>query len=112
MADKKEPVLSLDTLVEHRCVAIDGVAYDLVNVSEISVLDYHRLGKRAGRVEQLMRGDELDEAQVAEMCDHLAWICGFVLRAPDEILRKLSDNQRLEVAKAFTELQQIGRAHV
>lgn len=105
MADKKEPVLSLDTLVEHRCVVIDGVAYDLVNVSEISILDYHRLGKRAARVEQLMNGDELDESQVAELCDHMAWICAFVLCAPEEILRKLSDNQRLAVMQAFIELQ-------
>lgn len=107
MAEKKarEPVLSLDTFVDRRFITIDGERYELRNPGEFSILDYHRMGVRAGRVDALMAEGELAEEQVQELESLLNDGCRSVLIAPDEIHRKLTDVQRLKVIEAFTHLQ-------
>lgn len=100
-----EPVLSLDTFVEHRVVRIDGKDYDLVNAGELSVLENHRLAKRAARAKELVEAE--DEAQVAELGAVLDWLCRLVLRAPDEVHQRLTETHRLAIVQTFTQLQRV-----
>jgi hypothetical protein len=98
-----EPILDINTFVEHRTVRIDGVDYDLVNAGELSALDNHRLSKRAARAKELVEAE--DEAQVLELGEHLDWLCRLVLRAPDEIHKRLTETHRLAIVQSFTDLQ-------
>ena len=105
MADTKQaPLLTLDTLVDRRTVVIDGTPYDLLNAGEMSILDYHRIGKMGAKVEEMMNADDLDEAQVVILKKTLDALCRALLVAPDEVHVKLSDNHRLAVVGVFTDL--------
>jgi len=101
---KPQPVLSLDTLVERRFITINGTPYTLVNDGELSILDYHRLGKRAAKVEALWGRVELTDEEVTELTEALDWLCRLVLDAPPEVHDKLLDQHRLQVVMAFTNL--------
>ena len=102
----KEPILNLDTLAERAVVRVDGADYELLNPGELSVLDFHKIGKRAERVETMLKQEsDLSEGQVAELTEALDALCRIVLRAPSEIHQRLTDMQRLQVSQAFTDLQ-------
>jgi len=105
MAESKEPILNLDTLVERRTVAIDGKPYDLVSASELSILDYHRIGNQGRNVEAIMaQQDDLSDDQVQAVRTLLDSMCKVLLLAPIEVHVRLTDNQRLQIVGAFTGL--------
>ena len=102
----RTPILNLDTLVERAVVRIDGTDYELLNPGELSVLDFHKIGKRAERVEAMLKEEgDLSEDQVVTLTEALDALCRLVLRAPAEVHARLSDTQRLKVTQAFTVLQ-------
>ncbi len=105
MADKTEPLLNLDTLVEHRTVRIDRVEYDLLNPEEVSLLDYHRIQKQSNRVAAMMEAAEMTDEQAEDLSRLLDSLCKFVLRAPEEVHAKLIDTNKLRVIEVFTNLQ-------
>jgi hypothetical protein len=102
-----EPILSLDTLVERQVVRIDGKDYELKIPGELSVLDFHRIGKRHERVEALQkRGEsgEITEEEVSELQSLIDWLCRFVFVAPGDVVDRLNYNQKLRVIWAFINL--------
>jgi len=108
---KREPILSLDTLVERRSVLIDGEPYELLNAGELALLDYHRIGKQGERVEKMMaQPEDLDDDQVLELSRLLDSLCKVLLLAPDEVQTRLRDDQKLLVLGAFTNLQRKTKA--
>lgn len=101
-----EPVLSLDTLVERATVAIDGKPHELRNGAELSILDYHRIGRQGAAVEKMLaQGADLSDAQVSELTRLLDAMLRVVLLAPAEVMDRLSDGQKLQVVQAFSDLQ-------
>lgn len=105
MAEQTDPLLNLDTLVEHRTVRVDGVAYDLLNPEEVSLLDYHRIAKQSARVASALEAEEMTDEQAVELSRLLDSLCRFILRAPEEVHAKLTDANKLRVLQVFTELQ-------
>jgi len=101
-----EPILNLNTLVDRRVVRIDGKDYELIASGELSLLDYHRIGRQSGRVEELMtRSEDLSDAEVQELSRMLKDLCCLILRAPEELHARLNDLHRLAVIQAFSNLQ-------
>jgi len=108
MAESKEPILNLDTLVERRTVAIDGKPYELVNAAELSILDYHRIGNQGRNVEAIMaQQEDLSDDQVQAVRTLLDSMCKVLLLAPIEVHARFTDNQRLQIVGAFTGLLRV-----
>ena len=101
---KRKPLLSLDTLSERYTVVIDGVLREMLNPQELSIVDYHRLGKKGARLEAIMEADDPSEEEWAEARQIMDELCRSVLLAPDEVHERLSDTHRLQVTNAFTGL--------
>ena len=106
-----EYVLKLDTLVEHSSVLIktpenpEGKAYDLRNAGELTILDYHRLGKWQERLAAIGSKEDLDEPDVEMLSDLSDRLCRMVLDAPDAVIGRLTFVQKQQVMQAFTSLQ-------
>lgn len=99
-------VLTLETLVDHATITIDGTAFELINPGELSIVDTHRVAKWGARVQEIYKDlDSQRENEVAELAGLLDKLCRLLWRAPDDIHDRLSDNQRLAIVMAFTELQ-------
>ena len=99
-------VLALATLTDRSTITIDGQAYDLINPEELSIVDTHRVGKWGSRVQELYKDiDSRPEADIAELAELLDKLCRMLWRAPGEVHDRLTDNQRLSIAMAFTGLQ-------
>ena len=105
MADKPA-VLDLDYLTERPQVIINKQPFNMLRAEEVSILEFHRLGKQANKVsEYFSRGiDTLTDEEVSDLVSVLDQGCRFVLRAPDEVHKILTDDQRLQILKAFTDL--------
>jgi hypothetical protein len=101
-----EPVLDLNTLVERRTIRIDGAPYELTNHSEVSILDYYRIGRQSERLDAMVNQPEaMAPEQVEELQRLLNELVRFVLRAPDDVHARLNDIQKLQIISVFTDLQ-------
>lgn len=100
----KEPLLSLDTLVEHETIKINGKPYDLANLGELTIVDTHRLSKKHARVDELREKADLSESDVEEFRRELDWMVRLILRAPAEVVDQLGDQHKLRIIRAFTQL--------
>jgi hypothetical protein len=110
-----EPILTLNAIADRRTVRINAKSPDgtpvlytleLLSPAELSILDYHQLGKKQERIAQLMNGD-LDDAGVRELEQHLDWSVRKVLLAPDEIVAQLGVDNRFAIITAFTGLLRV-----
>ena len=101
---KRKPLLSLDTLIVRDTVVIDGDVHEILNPSELSMLDHHRLHRQGRRLQVLLEKDDASDEELGETIKAIDTICRYVLKAPDEVHEKLTDTQRLQVTQAFTEL--------
>ncbi|KKM71008.1 hypothetical protein LCGC14_1435010 [marine sediment metagenome] len=99
-----KPLLSLDTLVVRRTVVIDGGVYEVLSPSELSIIDHHRLARKGTRLEELLAKADASDAELEEIGKTLDELCRYVLKAPDDVHKKLTDTHRLLVTQAFTEL--------
>ena len=100
-----ETVLTLDALVERPIVRIEGEPFEMKNAAELSILDFHTLGKKGATVQRLMLKDELDDRGIVELTDALRALVAILLIAPIQVLDALSDTQRIQIAEVFTKLQ-------
>lgn len=114
----KTAVLELTTLTEREHVRINFVTggktesrtFELVNPGELSILDYHRLGKRVEMVQELTRkATDAPESMTDEDMKQLVGILDLVTRtilvADDEVHRRIGDHQRIAIIQTFTALQ-------
>lgn len=110
MADKTPTpaptaLLDLDTLTERPFVLIDKVKYELRTPEELSVLEYHRLGKIGARMNAIEELDEPGGTDEQEYEQLLTTLSGRVLLAPDEVKARLKAGQCVQIAVAFTRLR-------
>jgi len=103
----KQPVLDLDTLVERSPVRIDGVMYEMLNPAELSILDLHRFGAAGVELASLKSIDsssEITDDQMKLISATLIRMVRIILRAPEEVLDRLTDVHRFRVVNAFNAL--------
>lgn len=103
MAGKTGALLDLDTLVERRKIAIDGVLYEILSPDELSIIESHRFGQWGKRIEAL--ADSHDEQAEAELDELTARVSRKILvGVPDEVFERLPGAQRWAVIDLFTGL--------
>lgn len=99
------PIFTLDTITPRDAVAIDGVNYELRRSTELSVLEHARLRRLSPRYDVLIdREENLSDEEAVELSSVLSDICAVVLKAPSEVLAKLTDVQRLLIVSTFIAL--------
>ncbi len=103
----KQPILDLDTLVERQPVRIDGVVYEMLNPAELSILDLHRFGAAGAELADLKSIDstaEISDEQMKLISETLRRMTRIILRAPEEVLDRLTDVHRFRLVNAFNGL--------
>lgn len=101
-----DALFDLSTGDELPHITIDGESYDLaLDIEYGELLAIVRLGQRVQELTE--HPGDLTEQQEAEMRELLRGGIRRCLKAPDEVLAKLSDAQRFRVLMAFNE--QFGR---
>jgi hypothetical protein len=104
----RQPILTLETLEPERpIIAIDGKPYELVVISDLGVIAQARLFRLISDTKDLAAElDGIKDDRVPELTLHrleavLEEATALVLRAPDEVRAKLSDQQKRRVLEAF-----------
>ena len=100
-----EVVLKLDDLVDRAIVRIGETPYEMKNAEELSILDFHAIGKHGQKVARLMATPDLSDDDVTTLHSALRVLVAIILIAPPEILDRLNDMQRVAIAETFTRLQ-------
>lgn len=103
-----KPLLELSTLdpTERPFVAIDGIHYHLLGSADFGLIGLNRLDRMVDQVNAMMARDRsaesLTDDEALELTEILKTTVGEVLRAPSDVLNKLTDVQRLAILQAFT----------
>jgi hypothetical protein len=98
-----KPLLELETLVPERpFVTVDGDRYELAVPADFGILQMVRLERLLERLDRLdVADDELDDAAARQAEEIIHEAAVMVLRAPDEVIRRLRVAQKLAVVRAF-----------
>lgn len=106
------PILSIDTLTECPSVDIDRKLYQLTPADALDLVSIVKLqafqAKYGDLARRLVQGDRSD-AEILEAECAVEELVRLVLRAPAEVLDKLTTVQRLNVVSVFFELSPNGR---
>lgn len=95
------PLLSLST-PNRPFLTIDGQPYELAVPDDFGLVEVNRLQGILARLNAIRpRADELSEAEVASLVEILRVGAALTLRAPAEVLERLTDRQRLAIIDAF-----------
>lgn len=100
-------LLNLDTLVIRPIITIDGADYEMLNPGEISLLDLHRFGALGSEFDALsaaVQGEQMTEEQAAAVSAALDKMVRMILRAPEDLLSRLTDVHRYRIVEAFNML--------
>ena len=101
-------LLNLDTLVVRPLVAIDGKDYEMLNPGEVSILDLHRFGALGAEFEgitsSVQADTDLTTEQVTAVSVALDRMVRMILRAPEDVLSRLTDVHRYRIIEAFNTL--------
>lgn len=99
------PLLELSTLSPERPnIVIDGTAYELAVPSDFGLREQARLLRLQRAVEPLQGADDPSDEEVEAAAQALEEITRLLVRgAPAEVLARLTDGQRIQIAQAFTE---------
>lgn len=101
-----DALLNLDTLVERKIVKVDGKPYELRTPGELSLLEFHRIGKLGETLEPLFaQEDSLTLDQVGTLATALDELCRAVFIAPPEVHAALREGHKLQIVNVFIELQ-------
>ncbi len=101
------PLLNIDTLVQRPVIRIDGVAYEMLNPGELSVLQTMRFVAQARRIEELQNAAIAEHASPdGAPAEELERIADGIVRAvlpavPAEVINRLSGARKLQVAEVF-----------
>lgn len=101
-------LLNLDTLVVRPLVKIDQVDYEMLNPGELSIFDLHKFGALGEEFQELTSSVQADTtlttAQVGAVATALDRMTRMILRAPEEILNRLTDVHRYRIIETFNSL--------
>jgi len=96
------PLLELDTTpTPVHTVAINGDSYALRGLQDLPFSDARRFTRDSMRLGTLMLQKQLSPEGNAEFSVLLRWFVAAVLDAPPDVLDRLSDIHRLQIANAF-----------
>lgn len=103
---KKNPVLKLSTTHDRDFIMIDDLRCDIRGKDELSIVDYHRISSLGKKIQKTFDVEkELSEDEISELQETLDKTIVFILSdAPEDVLNKINDTQKLEIILAFTEL--------
>lgn len=96
------PLLDLSTQVERPFIKVDGEPYELAVKDDFGIEEQHRLTAYGRRFDELFKRNNLSDKDRTRLKLLLDYMFDKVLLAPDEIKRKLGDDQRSQVVLAFT----------
>jgi hypothetical protein len=101
-----KPLLDLSTLdpLERPFILIDGERYDLMVPGDFGLIALNKLDQMSAKVTEMQarqKGEVLSDEDAAELTAVLGTVVGQILRAPAEVIEKLSDIQRLAVLGSF-----------
>lgn len=101
-----EPALTLSTLDTTGVpVQIDGHRYRTRHPEALSLRAIKQLERLAPRVGGLLQQADLTEAEEIELSQGLQDVCRIVLDAPDKVITRLLDQQKVRVMEAFMQLR-------
>lgn len=100
--DDDAPLLDLSTQVDRPFIKVDGDPYELAVKDDFGIEEQHRLTAYGRRFDELFKRNNLSEKDRGRLKLLLDYMFDKVLLAPDEIKRKLGDDQRSQVVLAFT----------
>jgi len=96
-----EYLLDLTTAEALPSVRIDGQAYGIrIDVEYAELLRLRDIGRR---IQAINDSEERTEQEDAELGDLLRKMVASVLKAPNEVLEKLTDLQRFRIVTVFNE---------
>jgi hypothetical protein len=82
-------------------VTIDQHSYQFLHPTHVTPLERHRLVKLQRRGDELAQKADLTEEERAELESIPDQMVQIVVKAPDEIHKKLNDEQRMQILAAF-----------
>lgn len=103
-AEENGALLTLTSRVARDVVRIDGVAYDMVRLGDLSLNQRAavvQVARRMAKLEKLLarRASAADEEEYRQ---RLRWVCGLALPdAPDEVLGRLPRDEQELLAGTF-----------
>lgn len=101
------PILNLSTIAKRPFVLIDDMPYDLALPDTLSLLEYRHLATLLPRLEALWmraKAGTITKAEDLELSTAFKRVCATVLKAPESVLSKLSDIQRVAIYGSFLQL--------
>lgn len=107
-APASKPLLELSTLdpATRSHILIDGARYDLLAPADFGLVALNRLDRMVDEVNAMMARAKTDAALSDDEASHLTEILktvvGEVVRAPSDVMARLTDVQRLAILQAFT----------
>ena len=99
-------MLEFKTATTRDKIKIDGVAYDLIGAGEMNLRDYFRIQKQGEKVINLKEDDFESEEKVKMVSDTIDDVVAFLVKAPENIRKKLTDAQKLQVITFFLKRKQ------
>jgi hypothetical protein len=104
-------LLNLDTLVVRPLVVIDGTEYEMLNPGELTLLQLHQFGVMGSDLQAAISAAttspdiaSFTSAQVASVAALLDRMVRMILKAPPELVSRLSDGHKFQVVSAFNTL--------
>ena len=102
MANQK-PILELSTLAPERTkIAIDGELYEIALATDFGLLDGYRIEQLQEPMRAYSKPGPRTEEIVAKMSEALEDFVGLVLKAPADVIAKLTESQMLQIVGVFT----------
>ncbi len=99
------PLIELTTLIEQPTIKIDGNLYPILHPEQLGVIDFQRLAFMGAKVAELLKKDEPDDADAAELNMIIGDLTDRIMvSVPAEVRNKLSETQRIAVAEVFMTL--------
>lgn len=103
----KEPLLDLSTFTTREHILIDGSLFELKNKDELSLLDYESFNHTGAKINEFAHKKSkftIVDATELKRLTSIALKRIFVTRVPNEIMDKLTLEQRTQIIGVFTDL--------
>ena len=100
-------ILDLQTRQERPSIRIDGTVYELILPSDLDLEEaiwLEKAGRKIGIFSETLKDDEKNEEAARQLRELLKRFVSILLReAPEEVIERLSDVQRLAVVNAYSQ---------
>lgn len=105
MADQTTaPLLDIFTTRDRPFIRIDGADYELRTSNDLTLEAYRAIERAAPRINTLIVKSGMSPAEESELSQLLDMVCRRALVAPDDLLGRLGDINRMVIFTAFTNL--------